>query len=144
MGLHAHLKSLHSTIRPAGTHLHYAACPNTTDWIILALSVAGLCLVYLLTWQEVAPADHISIMAGEHRQQVPLDHDQVLEIHGVLGISRIEIRNRRVRFLSSPCANQLCTHQGWVSAASELIACLPNRVVLTLDADRSDFDAINY
>ena len=67
-----------------------------------------------------------------------------LQVHGPLGDSVIEIREARVRFLESPCRGQQCVHSGWLDAAGELAACLPNRISIQLLGRHPRFDAVNF
>ena len=63
-----------------------------------------------------------------------LDRDDagVREVTGPLGTTRIEIRDRQVRVLSSPCPLKLCQRAGWIGTAGEMVVCLPNEVVVRL------------
>jgi hypothetical protein len=70
--------------------------------------------------------------------------DRLLEIDGPLGASRIEIRNGRARFISSPCRGKVCIHSGWLEHTGELTACLPNRVSIQLLGQHPRFDAVNF
>lgn len=53
-------------------------------------------------------------------------------IDGPLGSTAVEIREGRVRILSSPCPLKLCQRAGWIGSAGEMIVCLPNEVVVRL------------
>jgi hypothetical protein len=56
----------------------------------------------------------------------------IREVTGPLGATRIEIRDRQVRVLSSPCPLKLCQRAGWIGTAGEMVVCLPNEVVVRL------------
>lgn len=66
----------------------------------------------------------------------PLSVNRVFDVEGPLGKTVIEVKDRRVRVVSSPCPNKLCIHQGFVRAGS--IICLPNRVVITIGVHSVD------
>ncbi|MDY3250306.1 MAG: NusG domain II-containing protein [Candidatus Choladocola sp.] len=42
---------------------------------------------------------------------------------------------------SADCPDQLCVHQGRISANGEMIVCLPNRVVVQVGSEERDEDA---
>jgi hypothetical protein len=63
----------------------------------------------------------------------PLDAAETLSIPGPLGDTVVEIRERRVRFVSSPCVNQTCVAAGHVSAQGQWAACLPNKVFVLIE-----------
>jgi hypothetical protein len=74
----------------------------------------------------------------------PLTPDRRLEIKGRLGISVIELRGGRARFVASPCPGQLCVLSGWHSHSGDGMACLPNRVAMSLIAEQETFDGMNF
>jgi hypothetical protein len=71
-----------------------------------------------------------------------LKSERVLEIKGVLGKSRIAVKGGRASFLSSPCKNKVCIHQGEVGKSGQMAACLPNRVVVRVLGGSGDYDAV--
>jgi len=75
--------------------------------------------------------------AGNVVTTLDLARDGVSEVAGPLGVTRIEVRNGRVRVLSSPCPRQACRHGGWIGAAGEMLVCIPNEVVVRLPGQRS-------
>jgi type IX secretion system PorP/SprF family membrane protein len=73
-----------------------------------------------------------------------LNQSRILLIHGPLGDSRISIQNGQVRFVSSPCRNQYCVHQGWLKHSGQVAICLPNQISLELLGADKPFDSLNY
>jgi hypothetical protein len=73
-----------------------------------------------------------------------LDQNRNIDIQGPIGITRIVIANGKARFASSPCPNQYCVHQGWLSHKGQAAICLPNQVSLELLGGEKPFDSLNY
>jgi hypothetical protein len=73
-----------------------------------------------------------------------LDQNRNIDIQGSLGVTRIVIANGKARFASSPCPNQYCVHQGWLSHKGQAAICLPNQVSLELLGAQKPFDSLNY
>jgi hypothetical protein len=71
-------------------------------------------------------------VSGRSVLTVDRDDTGVREVKGRLGVTRIEIRGRQVRVLSSPCPLKLCQRAGWIGTAGEMVVCLPNEVVVRL------------
>ena len=115
------------------------------DYILLLIVMCILPLLYARLWTGNGQADFVQIQSGnDEALTVELSHDRILSIHGALGDSIVEISEGRARFSSSPCRGQVCVHTGWLQAAGEIAACLPNRISLTLHGLHPRFDAINF
>ncbi len=66
-----------------------------------------------------------------------LENGKKIEIEGILGISVFEyVRGKGVHMVLSPCPDKLCIRQGFIKKIGESIVCLPNRVVITLEAEK--------
>ena len=115
------------------------------DRLLLLIVSCTLPLLYAQFWQLNGTASHIQVQAGNGAPvTAPLAADHTLHVHGPLGDSIIEVSKGRARFLSSPCAGQTCVHSGWLQAAGDITACLPNRVSLQIAGIRPRFDTINF
>ncbi len=68
----------------------------------------------------------------------PLGRDAVVQVTKGL---RVEIRAGRVRVAESDCPKQTCCHAGWRSVSGSTIACVPNRVVITITGSGVEYDA---
>jgi hypothetical protein len=58
----------------------------------------------------------------------------VFAVPGPLGDTMIELKDGQARVLSSPCANQTCVSSGAIHTHGQWIACLPNRVMISVDS----------
>ena len=115
------------------------------DYILLLLVVCALPFLYTRIWLPGEQASYVQIQAGNAEPvAAQLSPDRKLQVHGPLGDSVIEIREAQVRFLASPCRGQQCVHGGWLKAAGELAACLPNRISIQLLGRHPRFDAVNF
>ena len=73
-----------------------------------------------------------------------LNQTRELQIHGALGDAHISIQQGKVRFKQSPCNNQYCVHQGWLSHAGQVAICIPNQISLQLIGAKNSYDSLNY
>lgn len=118
---------------------------TAADRVVILAAAVLLGVLFAAFWRAPAAASWAEVrIAGDPVGRYPLDHDRVLEIRGPLGVSRLEIRNGRVRFLESPCRNKVCVHSGWLSHAGEVAACLPNRVSVSLGGSAPAYDAVSF
>jgi hypothetical protein len=60
----------------------------------------------------------------------------ITEYTGPVGKSVVEVDGDRVHMLSSDCPDKVCVNMGWIRSPGQVIVCLPNRVVISLEDDR--------
>ena len=70
----------------------------------------------------------------------PLTVDRDLSVSGPLGDTLVEIRDKAVRIVDSPCPNKTCIAAGAIGARGQWIACLPNRVFVRIEGGSSNGD----
>ena len=82
------------------------------------------------------PAD----AAGSAEQEwiFPLDARTTLRVPGPLGETVVVIEDGSVRVVSSPCPEKICIKAGRISKPGQWIACLPNRVFISIRGRRSE------
>ena len=115
------------------------------DIALLVLAVAGLFFLYHAYWGGDGRGETVRILApGQPPTTVSLKRNRTLTVAGRLGPSVIEVRDGRVRFVSSPCRNKLCVRSGWLGRGGEFAACLPNGISLVVQAPEQRYDAINF
>jgi hypothetical protein len=74
----------------------------------------------------------VTVQAEEGRWVFPLDAETQFVVHGPLGDTILELGENSARILSSPCANQTCVAQGSIHSHGQWLACLPNRVMVSV------------
>jgi hypothetical protein len=118
--------------------------PLIGDWMILGVGLIAVAVLFATLWRPEHAArlqirDHHGIYAT-----FSLALDRTIEVPGPLGVSHIAIQHGQVRFTQSPCRNQYCVHQGWLSRAGQVAVCLPNQVSLELLGGEKHYDSLNY
>lgn len=66
-----------------------------------------------------------------------LNIDREIIIDGLLGESKISIKENNIRFLASPCRDKLCVKAGILKNAP--IICMPNGIIIRFE---DDIDAV--
>ncbi|WP_353571097.1 NusG domain II-containing protein [Candidatus Albibeggiatoa sp. nov. BB20] len=114
------------------------------DWVVLSIALLSLIPLYAGYWQQ-SPADYVLITSPTGTQKVTLHQTYILDVKGLLGHSRLEIKQGKIRFVSSPCQGKYCVHAGWQQSGGAFAACLPNHILLEVHASQSEqFDSISY
>lgn len=118
--------------------------PLLGDWFVIVISAIIVICTFLTLWSN-APASQLQIrQADKMIGTYDLNQTRELHIHGPLGESHISINQGKVRFKQSPCTNQYCVHQGWLSHAGQVAICLPNQISLQLIGENKPYDSLNY
>jgi len=74
---------------------------------------------------------------GNIVKEVMLDVDQSFRVADV----KFEVKDGAIAFVESDCPGQECVHAGWLRKPGSSMACLPNKVSVTLTGD-SEVDVI--
>ena len=117
---------------------------KTGDWLTLLLGSLFTALLVATLWQGGAADQAIIRSGGKVFSVAPLSRDQLIEVPGPLGISRIAIHNRQARIASDPSPRQYCVRQGWLKQAGEVAICLPNQVSVELSGRKKSYDSLSY
>ena len=116
---------------------------NRADKLCILLILLISCFLYLpLLWDTYQNQDKTKEVVVSFKDQEiireRLDQDHVYRVKGTLGPIDIEVKDERVRVEKENSPNHLCSIQGWVSESNRPIVCLPNNIVVEIQAE--DFD----
>ena len=62
------------------------------------------------------------------------------------GEARLEMKGGKVRMLAMKrkiCPKGICSQMGWIGRPGEMIICMPNRLVVRIEASRGEADEPN-
>ena len=107
-------------------------------FILFAFLTLGIYLSYI-SFTPKKESDYVRVLADGKELIYPLDKDAIYTIEGRDGPSVIEVKDKKVRFLSSTCPNQTCVALGWGTT----LVCLPNDIIVQVDGDDS-IDDVSY
>ncbi|MCK5664927.1 MAG: NusG domain II-containing protein [Thiotrichaceae bacterium] len=119
------------------------------DIVILLLAITLTSWLYHFFWfdnTQSGNADFLLIhIADKSAQYYSLNENKLIKIEGTIGESIIEIKQRKARFVHSPCRNQFCVLHGWLSHSGDITACLPNQMSISLhnSTQQTQYDAIS-
>ena len=118
--------------------------PLLGDWLVIFTGLVAVIFMFQQFWSTEL-ASKLKIRQGNQIiGTYDLNQTRELHIHGVMGDSHISIAQGKVRFKQSPCNNQYCVHQGWLSRAGQVAICIPNQISLQLIGTKSSYDSLNY
>ncbi len=103
-----------------------------------------ICIVWFLSGRAGENLTADIYLDGEKVQSIALselDGEKTVKVGGC----EILLRDDGAAFLNSKCADKLCEKRGMLKRAGDTMACVPERVVLSLKSDKaSDFDSVVY
>ena len=114
------------------------------DLIVMLLGMLATGWLTAMVWQGGLADKAVIRSGGKIFSEVPLSRDQLIEVPGPLGITRIAIHNLQARIAADPSPRQYCVRQGWLKQAGEIAVCLPNQVSVELSGGRKRYDSLNY
>jgi len=110
------------------------------DWLIV-LALLGSALAGL-AWLAIAPAGtRVVVTSGGQTSFVSgLDKTLSIDLDGPLGKTHLVIDEKGAYVTDSPCPRKICISMGPVRRSGDLLACVPNRVMIRIEGP-ADEDA---
>lgn len=106
--------------------------------LLIALAACTLAAWPLASALAAGGGDAAVICGPGGDTTVPLASDAVLEIDGALGTVIVCVRDGAVRVSESGCPDHVCIDTGAVREHGEVIACVPNRVIVRVGGEATD------
>lgn len=120
-----------------------------TDRILLVVSLAAIMMAWFVVQAVVASGPavaevyHGKVLLATYPLPLAGEPAKSFKIEGELGSAEILLDADGVRMASSPCSAQRCVYSGAHRHAGDMIACVPNRILITIRGSaKSRFDAI--
>ena len=115
------------------------------DVLVMVSALILLGFLYSHYWREAYFGNQAAILVGgKHWANVDLFQNQWINVTGALGVSKLQVKDGKSRFVQSPCDGKQCIYQGWISQGGELAVCLPNKVSVQILSADPRFDSINF
>ena len=122
----------------------YLKHTKSGDWAVMLCGALGTVWLTATLWQGGIADKAVIRSGGKIFSEVPLSRNQLIEVPGPLGITRIAIHNLQARIAADPSPRQYCVRQGWLKQAGETAVCLPNQVSVELSGRKKRYDSLNY
>ncbi len=115
---------------------------RAADFVILIFLL--VLSIFLVKKSFLKKYGKVKVNANGTEYEYSLSQDGIYKVKGALGITVIEIKNKKVRILDSACPNKTCVNQDFANP----IVCLPNKVIIQLEIESEnsspgDFDVVS-
>ncbi len=123
---------------------------STKFWIILIAVIGILCVAAALFFRFWKTDSSIADVYQNGELIRSIDLSQVTEsytftVEGPAGVNTIQVEPGRIRVEQADCPDQICVNQGWISDSLVPIVCLPNGLVIQIEASgktESEYDSV--
>ena len=121
---------------------------NKADKLFIMIVAVCACLLYVpLIWSAYRDAGREKEVVVSYKDREILRKSLVLNdvytVKGTLGDVQVEAKDKRVRVEKENSPYHLCSIQGWVEDANRPIVCLPNNIVVQIEASDTDSDDVD-
>lgn len=110
--------------------------------LALALILVGLAMSWSFSSGQSRGSELVITRAGKIFGTYPLAGDRTIEVKQDPHINKITIKDGAVSMSFSDCHGQDCVNQHAISKTGESIVCLPNKVVLEIKGNESQYDSV--
>lgn len=113
---------------------------------VLIIAVLSLICVFLFVFPLFMGSENVVAavwLDGEKVKEVNIsDTSESFEFS--VGNCVLSVEKGKIRFVSSDCPDELCIKSGYLSKNGDTAACLPNKVVVKIEAKKEKLDAVAY
>ena len=115
------------------------------DYVTLVLAAGLVAAISAAVYGGAAERTTVRITAPSAEYLFASTAEERVTVRGPLGETVIEVGGGGARVLSSPGIRQICVRAGHVSRSGAWLACLPNRVFVSIESAReAAIDARSY
>ena len=104
---------------------------------IISIAVLGVAVVLAAAFKLIPSAAPGPVMVIKTRDKEALrsglDGQRTITVTGPVGKSVVEVADGRVHMLTSDCPDKICVGMGWITRPGQVVVCMPNRVVISLE-----------
>jgi hypothetical protein len=111
--------------------------------LILILAVITLSCFILFNFSS-DNKDKKALVYYENKliKTIDLTSSNTYTVNGYNGKVVLETKQGSIRVREEKSPLHICSKQGWVSNTNEIIVCLPNKIVIKLQSNNEDLDAV--
>ncbi len=118
---------------------------NKADKVFIAvLMVLSIALYATIRTMVIASTSDQKIAVVTYRDsevlRIDMSKDGTYTVDGTLGDVIIEVQNNRIRVKEETSPYHICSIQGWVEYVRVPIVCLPNHIMIVVEAQTNEDD----
>lgn len=116
---------------------------KTGDIIVISAAlISAIALSICLWFPSKNDAEAIVLSVDDNKEYYPLNEDRSFSVKSKGYTLEIEIKDGSACVKHSDCPDNTCVHTGRISKGSQIIACIPAGVTLTVPGEELDYDFV--
>lgn len=104
------------------------------DYVAIFLAFTIVAVISVTVYGGSSDHNKVRIAGVESEYLFDSSVDEQLVVHGPIGETVISVNQGRTHVVSAPCNNQICVLTGHIEKTGDWIACLPNRVFISIES----------
>ena len=108
------------------------------DFVVIVLSLAISAGSVIFAARNTAGKPVLIVESQGEEWMYRMDRNADFGVPGVLGLSTLEIKDGKARFVDSPCVNKTCVAHSPLTKVGDWSACLPNQVIIRIEGEPDD------
>lgn len=122
--------------------------------VIIVVILLSISILFLPFWNsgDSDSGDKVIYISqnGEIVQKISVkdtvNNKILVEVEGPIGTSIIEAYNGEVRMKEAPEKDpeKICEKTGWIEKAGPSIICVPNKISIWIESEKSDLDGVSW
>ena len=112
----------------------------------MAIIIFGITSAFFIFTNEQV-SQNVLISSPYGKWIYPINEDREIEVIGSLGKTKIQIKNKQISIIDSPCKNKICITSGIIDKPDQFLACLPNSIMVQIEGKTqtpSNLDSVSY
>lgn len=115
------------------------------DSIMIIITLGIITFYFFNTVSSNNNSSFVKVEVEGKAYLYPLEKDQSHTFIGPIGETTIMIKNKKASIIESDCHNKTCISIGEISKNGQSSACLPNRVIISIEGDdNGEVDVVTY
>lgn len=112
---------------------------NKNDFIlILSLSIIGIILFILFNFNSSEGSVATVYYNNKLIKKINLNNNAEYDVEGYNGNIHIVVNNKKIKVEEENSPLHLCSKQGYIKNNTDVIVCLPNKIVIKIDSNELD------
>lgn len=112
------------------------------DFVFILIFALCAAASFVMAGNKKSSGAELVVKTPEGRFLYPLNKNTELDFEGVIGHTKVTIKDGQAWVTESACDNKNCIFMGKLSRPGDFAACLPNAVILTVEGQDEEFDAL--